>query len=307
MYDTLRLVKEGASYKKFVPSLLSNCKEHITEVNQYFSGAVGTGQKVFVFDDKVMFEGSISKYYLRDNIKSITRSDTQRAIEHLSDALKVDFRSSEVKRIDVGLSIDMQYPPNAYYSLLGASERYARNTYRGSLYYKVGQREKIFYNKLADAKAKGMFIPEFLAYKNLLRYELRYKKKLDKQFNKAEIVASDLFNEDFYMNLLDNWYNEYLNIKKMATSQINPNEIKTPSDFTNHILKSAILASGIDIVEHLEQQMNQAKAIGVFESKDRKYYTRTKAMVNKMLSSGIQSELIQEMDKKFKNQLQFYR
>ena len=254
-----------------------------------------------------MFEGSISKYYLGDNIKSIGRSDTQRAIEHLSDTLQVNFIDSQVKRVDAGLSIDTQHPPKAYYSLFGVSERYTRNTYKGSLYYRLGQREKIFYNKLADAKAKGMFIPDFLANKNLFRYELRYKRKLDQQFNKAEILASDLYNEDFYMNLLDNWYKEYLNINKMATSQINPDEIKTPSDFTNHILKSAILASGIDISEHLEQQMNQAKAIGVFEPKDRKYYTRTKAMVNKMLSSGIQSELIQELDTKFKNQIQFYR
>ena len=307
MYDTAVLTKEGA-FLESVPSLLYGIKEHQTE-NQYFiSGHTKGGQQVWVFEDNIKFKGSLCKLYLGDNIKSIGRRDTQRAIECLSDTLGVNFYDAEVTQLDVGLTIQTNYKSSAYYPLLGASGQYQRTIYKNSLYWKVEQRENIMYDKKKDAIAKGMSIPDFLINQNLSRFETKLKKKILNQLNRASLKASDLYQETFYMSMLDNWYSEYRNIKKITCMQIDKNTIKKPSDLADQILANLLQASGQDIQSGIDTLLTQAKAMNVFQGANpSRDYQRAKESLQKRLSAGAESELIKELDKKFSEHIKFYR
>ena len=308
MYDTL-IMSKGGAYMDLALPFLDNIKEHQTESKYYVNGTIANGQQIWIFDDKIQFKGSIAKYHLNDNIQTLDRSTTKRAIESLSDSLKIDFRTADVTRADVGLTIDTAFKPEAYYPLMGNSNQYTRSLYKNSLYYRVSNREKIFYDKVKDARAKGMFIPDFIAHKNLTRFEVKYIKKILDQLNRSELKASDLYDEKFYMMMLDNWFMEYQNIKKLSCMQIDKNTIDKPSDLAYQMLANILNASGMDIVSGIDEQMKQAKAINVFEgaknpSRD---YGRAKGHIYKLLQSARDSDLINELDKKFKDSISFYR
>lgn len=307
MYDTLDLRLEG-NYQPETFKYLSNVKEHQKTDVYYYSGTIGTGQQVWVFNDSVRFKGSLPKYHLNDNIKSIGRSDTQRAIESLSDELHIDLSKADVSQIDVGITIETKYKPATYYALMGSSMQYTRTIFKNSLYYKVTNREKIMYDKSKDAKSKGMIIPSYLSNANLFRYELRYLRQIDKQLNKAHIKAFNLYEEGFYMTMLDNWLEEYLNIKKLNSMEIDKTKINKPADLGYQILANLLLSSDIDVVSKVDELMVQAKNRKLFETANpSRDYSRAKQMVNKILSSGKDSELIKELDKKIKDQIKYYR
>ena len=120
MYDTVVLRKEGA-FLESVPSLLYGVKEHLKDEMFYVSGYTKGGQQIWVYSDNIRFAGSLPKFHLGDNIKSVGRKDAQRAIEHLSDTFGVDFINADVTRFDVGLTIQTNYTPETYYPLMGPS------------------------------------------------------------------------------------------------------------------------------------------------------------------------------------------
>jgi hypothetical protein len=308
MYDTLILNKpnEGTSNNEFVPSLLYSLKEHRTETNLFYSGYIGNGQQVLVYPDRTIFKGSIAKFYHGDNIKTIGRGDSQRAIEKLSDTLKMDFTTSKVSRLDVGLTIPTDFEPRAYYPLLGASGQFKRNLYKNSLYYFMLNKENIFYDKIKDARKKGMIIPDWLT-QHLLRFEIKLLKKLATQLNMNQVLAKDLYSEVLYMQLLDRWLMEYNNVKKLSYMELDSNSIKKPTDLVNQMIVQMLMSSGVDVPEMIDSFLIQAKEKKVFNHKDRKNYTRSKDMIYDRLQVTEKDDMIKELDTKFKNQIQFYR
>jgi hypothetical protein len=307
MYDTMILSKkmEGQNRNDFVPSLLWGVKEHITEISHFYTGYIGQGQQVLVYPDKTVFKGSACKFYTGDNIKSIGRGDTQRAIEKLSDVLKTDFTTSDVRRFDIGLTVPSVFEPVSYFPLLGSSGQYKRRWHKNSLYYDLINKQNIFYDKVKDAKKKGMHIPDFVQH--LLRFEIKYLKKIASQLNMSQVLAKDLYSEQLYMKLLDRWLQEYNNVKKLNYMELDTQSIKTPSDLANQMMAKLLLSSGIDVPEAIESLMIQAKDLKVFDVKDRKNYGRAKELIYKTLTSSERNEMIIELDTKFKNQIQFYR
>ena len=307
MYDTVVLRKEGA-FLESIPSLLYGVKEHLKDEIFYVSGYTNGGQQIWVYPDNIKFAGSLPKFHMDNNIKSIGRKQTQRAIEHLSDTFSVDFINADVTRFDVGLTVETNYTPETYYPLMGPSGAYTRGIFKNSLYYRVEQREKSFYDKLKDARAKGMIIPEFLMNAHLTRFELRYLKKILNQLNVNSLKAHNLYDEKFYIQMLDNWFKEYQSIKKLSCMQIDKNNISSPTNLADQIMANLLQASGIDVVAGMDELFKQAKALKVFDGANpSRDYQRAKDAIQKRLSSGKDSELIKELDAKFKDHIEFYR
>jgi hypothetical protein len=191
---------------------------------------------------------------------------------------------------------------------MGPSGAYTRGIFKNSLYYRVEQREKSFYDKKKDAKAKGMIIPEFLMNAHLTRFELRYLKKILNQLNVNSLKAHNLYEEKFYIQMLDNWYKEYNSVKKLSCMQIDKNNISSPTNLADQIMANLLQASGIDVVAGMDELFKQAKALKVFDGANpSRDYQRAKDAIQKRLSSGKDSELIKELDAKFKDHIEFYR
>lgn len=304
MYDTLGLwlpnerIKESG-YLQRVPTLLTNAKEtYKNETGEvYFTGSV-LGMSASISNAGMSLKGSICKSYLNDNFKTLTRQDTQRAIEQLEDFLILPILQAEVKRIDFAQSFSVTQNPQSYFSFLGESNFYKRLTQPKSLYYQNGMRTKLFYNKIAEGKAKGQIIPPIWLNKNILRYELRYMSRLPKQLKRNQIQAFNLYDESFYLDMVERWINEYKSIIKNNSilDQMNIEAIKKPSDF---ILQMALLKINELGINETFESIEQLKAQNQFKHKE--YYSRLKADIKKLCKTEIITEsstLISELDKK---------
>lgn len=222
MFDTVNSWLEasrGVVLKSHLKSILQDVDETFKENGtSYLTGNLG-GLRVVYSNLGVSVKGSFSKWYLGDNIQALTRGDMKRATEKLSDTLHLPMNKAKVGRIDLAKNLLMEFKPAVYYPYLGEARHYQRLVQPKSVYYVNGLRTKLFYDKIAECKKKGVVVPQILSNDNLLRYELRFIGKLPKQFNCAEVLLENLHDEKFYMAILDRWKAEYQAIKKINNFQ----------------------------------------------------------------------------------------
>ena len=313
MYDTVGLwlsneeIKENG-YLTRIPTLLSNTKETFKQDTGeiYFTGSI-LGMNASVSNAGVSLSGSICKSYLNDNFKTLNRQDGPRAIEKLADCLKLPMDKANVSRIDIAQNFIVSQSPESYFAFLGDCNHYKRLTQPKSLYYKNGMRTKLFYNKIAEGKANGHVIPPIWANKHVLRYEFRFLNRLPKQLNKVRIQAFNLFEEKFYMELIDRWIQEYESIYKnnLILDSMNMEQVKKPNDFKDQLALTMIKQFGLN---HIFECIEQMKAQNQFKHKE--YYSRLKTEMRKLCESEFiteKSPLINELDKKIRQVKEYYR
>jgi hypothetical protein len=297
MYDTIKfwLGAEGAG--DFAPACLnalSGVTQHKREAGTSYSGNL-ENITVYVSDTGVSLRGSLAKFYLGDNIQTLTRGDVKIAIELLSDMLHLPMANAKVNQIDFAQNLIMKYKPGAYYPLLGECRHYNRLEQPESLYYNNTLRNKLFYNKVAEMKKKRITIPAPVAKQNILRYELRYISRLNKQF-KSDVRACHLSDEKFYMNLVNQWVMEYENIHKNNLINLNHKKMNSPKDFWEQGKLHWIKMIGQD---HALRLVDDLRAMNAFDKPE--YYSRLKREIRDRCSRpGISetSELIAELNEK---------
>lgn len=310
MYDTINMWLEWSKVGNYnlstITNKLNNCTEH--ESNE-FNSITGTlnNYKVGIFETGLSLKGSICKYFNNDNLHTLTRSGMERAIFQMSDELSLPIDKAKINQVDLATHFIMNRPVPDYYPYLGDKRYFKRlQATNDTLYYNTAARQLIFYNKLKEAIAKGVKIPE--VYKNdfLLRYEIRHKGRLAKQFNLPEVTAETLYNEKFYMNLIDIWVKEYFNIQKINRLTINNmDNIKTPKDAENMIFGLLLNKVGQSEIENIIQDLKSKQVYA-----DPKYYSRLKKKLIDLANKPEiteKSELIAELDKEVKNIKQHYR
>lgn len=282
---------------------LSNITEKTRDGRTFFTGYL-RNYIVNVSDAGISFKGSLAKFHLDDNIKTLNRGDTQRAIERMADELHLPIKASKVTRIDFAHNMVMRYEPEAYYQYLGDCQYYQRLLQPKSLYYNNSQRVKLFYNKIDEARKKNVSIPEVVAGDNLLRFELRFVSRIPKQFNK-EIKACHLSDERFYIELINRWILEYQSIQKNRLINLNLNEMNSPKDFWKQGNLHWIKLIGQDTALRLVDDMKKRQ---VFDKPE--YYSRLKKEIKELCSQPDltqTSELISELDSKIKRAKAYYR
>lgn len=95
-----------------------------------------------------------------------------------------------------------------------------------------------------EQKLKQQPIPELYKNKNVLRFEIRYRKQLRKQFNRAAITAGILSDETFYSDLVKRWKNEYLAIQKINSKLINMKPTGSKKQFIENLALYTVLELG---------------------------------------------------------------
>lgn len=286
-------------------SHFSNLAEHTRADGLVYLSGYLHNYKVNISETGMSLKGSLAKYYLGDNLHTLTRSDSQRAIEKLSDEVRLPVNRAKVTRIDIAQNFLMRHEPKLYYSFLGASQYYKRIEQPDSLYYNNGMRTKLFYDKRAEAKAKGLNLPDVLTGQNCLRYEMRFSKRLPKQFNRSEVTAGILTDELFYMMAVKKWHQEYNSIQKLREINLNFDNMKTPKDFFRQLQLFAVHKIGQD---KLLQTIDQMRLQGTFDKPE--YYSRLRKELKQLCNTPEQttsSELITELDKKIDQACKHYR
>jgi hypothetical protein len=309
MYDTIHLwlpiYDTGRIDVSKTLQKLSRKTEHIKQDGQVKVSGSLRNFKVTLSELGISLKGSLAKYFLNDNFQTLTRSDSAKAVEMISDELILPFLNAKVTRIDFAQNFIMDFEPKAYYKFLGDCQHYERKTLSNSLYYTNGLRQKLFYNKKAEGKAKGLTLPEVWNGQNVLRYEMRFTSRLPKQFNQAEITASSLSDEKFYMAIFDKWLAEYEAINKLHSINFNLSNMNSPKDFWKQINLMAINMIGQDKVMQEIENLRHQKAFDKPE-----YYSRLKKEIKELCKTPemtAPSDLMAELDNKIRASKKYYR
>lgn len=303
MYDNLDMTlrKENCPATDFlqnIPQFLTYVSNQgVSNYGEYITGYLDN-LKVSISDNRVkIFDSSICKYYLGDNFKTLSKGDTQRAINKICDSLHLPFHLANITRIDFAQNIIMQYPEKIYYPYLGQSQYYNRLEQNNGLYYSNQKRQLVFYGKEYEQKAKGQLIPELYKNRNVLRFELRFRERLREQFNKPSITAGLLYDEVFYNNLVKRWEREYFAIQKIKSKLIGMKPTGSKKQFIDNLALFTILELGQPQVLNKIKEWQESGLIRKKQAYDLRKATKE---LSEIPISETGNDLIIELDKKIK-------
>ncbi len=310
MYDTtnLRLLQSEAGKVDF----LSETACHLTNVGEHnFSGqTVITGDlnglKISLNSYQLKIkEGSLCKWYLGSNFQTMGRSDTQRAIEKLSDTLHLPMNKATVTRLDIAQNIITIHPPDVYFNHLGLLKYATRLQEPSGIYYKQASGRLCFYDKTKEQKNKREPIPELYEGRNVLRYEQRYTSRIANKLNVAEVTGAMLYDEAFYVGLLNRWRDDYKAIQKINDVSLNFKAMRTKQQLYKMGLVSLIEQAGGQL--QMLEQINEAQRRGEL-SKKQAFDLRQAVNEASQLREGltVPNEAIKELDKKINEAIKFY-
>ena len=309
MYDKVKLWIDRCDIGEQYPNIASLLDE-AREQTDLKTGEVRTfgslqGLKVSLYVGGLSIVGSLPKYLYGSNVYPLDRHTTAQAIEKMGDALHIPIGEAAVTGVEFGTNFLMMHQIPDYLAKLGNMPRLSRYHFEPStLYYKgIGkQQPKVFafYDKMADATAKGMEYPEDMKGANLLKYEMRLNGRLPQQLGVPEVKASTLTETPFYRMMVKRYQDSYFSISKLYQVKTNVmSEIKTVSDAFNVFV--ARLISQTDQTQ-IGGFLDELKEAAVFE--DRKNYSRLKKKIQEVATKAnitVSDELMRELDDEIRN------
>lgn len=301
-YDTVNFWVSGLLIENARPFSIVKYLSEVTRLSKInngecqimFTGKIGNEYKVTVFPHGISLKGSLSKLMFGSNIHSLTQKDAGLAIEKLSDLSHLNITQAKVTRLDVAANLTTSQLPSCYFNTLGHKAYLERlETSSSTLEYRSKQKGLIFYDKIAQMQAKKIILPEEFEGLNLLRYELRYTKKLLKQLNILEVNGGLLADKNFYHSLAQCWKAEYDSINKIQTIQIDVSKIATPKQALDALFGLLLREAGQTEIDQFIRSLKNRKVFG-----DPKYYTRTSKELNRILTMriGEDKELLEELN-----------
>ena len=311
MYDTInfRLTAEDVCNIDFLeetPCYLNNIAHHIFSGVPVVTGDLG-GLKVVASKWQVKVkDASLCKWYLGDNFQELGRGTTQQAIEKLSDDLHLPMDRATITRLDVGVNIITQHPPATYLNHLGVLANAKRLQQPIGLYYSKRDEVLCFYDKVMECKAHNELLPPLYRGRNVLRYEQRYLHRLPSRLSVPVVTGGLLYDEAFYIALLDRFLKTYKAINKINDIKPNFKVMKGKKDLQRFGVLSLIERLGGEI--ELTNQINEAQQRGELTSKQA-YDLRNEVRKACEIKDGFTepNEQITELDKKISEAVKFYR
>lgn len=312
MYDTVnfRLLQSEAggevNFLSETSCFLDNIGEHSYDGNVVITGNIN-GLKVSLnrYQMKVK-DGSLCKWFLGDNYQTMGRRDTQRAIEKLSDTLHLPMYKAAITRLDIAQNLIMKHPVEVYLNHLGQLRHATRLQEPNGLYYEQANGQLCFYDKNREQKSNREPIPELYQERNVLRFEQRYSKRIATQLKIEEVTGALLYDESFYIDLLNRWKDIYKAIQKINDIQLNLGIMRTKREFQLMGILSLIKQAGGQT--QMITQINEAQKTGVLTKKQafdlRKVVNEACNVKDGVM---IKNEAINELDKKVLEAVKFYR
>lgn len=296
MYDLITIykqTKETIKYENLIkvsPIIKTDTKEIVTYAQLQ-------NMRIVERLGSVSIKGSLAKYFLGNNINTLTRLETKWAIEQMQDDLGINLQNSNVYRIDIASNFIMKHPYKNYFDFLIDAPYTKKGYISDSVYFSNKQRQLIFYGKIQEMKDKGNPIPkEFIQYKdNMLRYEIRMKKRLKEQIGN-EVKLNDLYEPNFFKYMVTKWMEDYFSVNKMQRIMLDRKAYSTPKNYKDYLLLKLINEKGIDnILNDIDANRKE------FNSSTGA--TRCKTMIKELTQLEDYSEpneLIEELNEKVK-------
>ena len=273
----------------------NNKSEHYNVKNDssYAQGDL-KNMKVTLNEASISVKGSLCKYFYGNNIDTLNLTNTREALNQISADLSIDIHKASVSRIDFSTNIVTDFTPTIYYPYLGQLSRFERYEQPNSIYYNQQAKRLLFYDKIEEAKNKGMTIPKQHIGDNLLRYELVLNKGISRYLKYNGLYALDLGSEELFKKLLHLWYSYYQQIQKHS-KKLNPMEDKiiNPSTFKNEMYNALVRKNP----DEFYKMVAELKAKKKFKHPE--YYSRINAEIRKIQKTQVvDNELMDELNKK---------
>ncbi len=319
MYDTVCFKlgvenAEGVNLIENVPKCLDagGVSYHEGEMWRYISGKLkgegGCTLDVVVSDRKLKLSGSVCKWYWGDNVRTLQRHDMENAVKMLSERLQVPLWNADITRLDIGDNLFVKKPVKAYLSHLGEYPRYSRLMQPSGLYYTSNTQDVVlsFYDKRAEVRNAGGKVDELFKGYNILRYELRYKRHLQRHLKEERVTAALLYEERFYMKLLDLWRAAYDRISKVNDVELNVSAMRKRSD----LYRAGVLS----LVERFGGETAVLQQLKMFQQRGdltRKQAYDLKAAVRsackERVGFAVQNKEIEELNRAVAGAIMYYR
>lgn len=290
-----------------IPKYLENRKAGLDEQtgNKWITGRLANLKVIVTKNAVVVKDGSLTKYYLGDNLKMLSRGDIQRAFENISDTLHLPMNKADVKRFHFGKNLMVNCNAALYLAHLGSNGRYIRLEQKTALNYKITCRELCIYDKMAEMKYRRDLIPPLYDGRNVIRYEKRYLQNIAKYFKQECITVETLYDEPFYMALVNDWYSDYLNIQKQKIFKIDMSTITTKEQMKMLGVLSLVERQGGKLAAFENIKERQIK-----KELTKKQAHDLKELIEQSLKLKLQtkeSDLIIELNSKMKDAVKYFR
>ncbi len=246
----------------------------------------------------IKIKGSLSKYYFGNNLDTLTREQTKEAIEKICDSLQ----DATLSRIDFATNFIVSEPPQNYYNFFIDSARLNKSIQGTTLYFSNKSRAIVFYDKVNEAKAHRMHIPDEFKNKNVLRYEYRLKR-----IKRNRITLKDLYSKEIFNWLIDQWLQKYEDIRRIPRMRIKKEIKKMINLKTFEGYGWKLLIQQIGGIESFYSLLDDETRRGTISKQNKCYY---KKKFDKLFNSGDlfeQNTLINELDSKVKEAAERYR
>lgn len=175
--------------------------------------------KVRITKSKIKIEGSIHVFCKGNNLESMSFHEFKASIELLQDMLNLPVNDARVSRMDFSGNIPLKHPVESYFSYFGQKSRFKKQIFNTGVSYNSEELYLVFYDKIKELKHKRESIPEYFQGKNMMRFEMRFMRKLGKTFQVPELTAGMLKDRMFFNQLCLKWRQEF---KSVAMEMVSP-------------------------------------------------------------------------------------
>lgn len=254
----------------------------------------------------ITIAGSITKYRYGNNWGKLSFGEIQKTFESLSDRLNLPVEKAIVTRLDLGTNLLMKYHESLYFGLLDHCPRYQKLPMDNGIYFNQKEKQLAFYGKEKEQKEKGQVIPELYKNRNTLRYEMRWKKGLAKQFKTSRLRAENICQETFYMSLVNSMKDAYFKVKKQKINPLAIESMRSSKTMTDYLILKGIQAE-FGSIGNAFATIDQANKSGVFDNKMQA--SRLKQKLSKVYQNPDltkENDLATELDTKVKEALKYY-
>lgn len=201
MYDKVKMWKVG-NFDEVIKNLENTviiCREKTGEISKHI-GYINN-LKIEVKANSISIDGSLAKFLYGNNIKTLDREDTEKAINKLSKRLGINIEEADITELEFGTNFEMKEPVCMYLNKLSPLEGYDKNKVKNqTVYYgslgrvkgaKGGKNNKVlaFYDKGEELRSKKGLMND-LHNKYILRFEVRYNGRIRRQLKQKEVKAT---------------------------------------------------------------------------------------------------------------------
>lgn len=303
MYDTvcMYLHKDTMPNLDFHSTVIKNLTEltqHKTADYEYWTGYL-KNLKISVYPKRVKIRGSLSKYFYGNNLNELSLEDTKRLLSGLSRELLIPIEKCSITRLDIARNYKMNLIPREYFKYLGYANGFEKYNNNDSVYFRNDSMQLCFYDKIKEIKSKNSNLPIPHLNDNLIRYELRFMKKIASKLGVNKVEAKLLCDEGFFTRLKEEHMKMYLQIHKNEHYILDKSKIKSPSDFINALAAWGIHSMSQNSVYEQIEDLRLSEAFKRPEGYSR-LYKKISYLLNNY-SFPHSSLLVEELDSKILN------